>query len=85
VKDKALFATAVLRAQLTLEPGMPAADRGLLTRQLVTVNRVLTRSRDLEAAAKMAMAKAERERKQAEEIARREAAKQRQKAAVGPR
>jgi len=85
VKDKALFAAAVLRAQLTLEPGMPAVDRALLSGQLGTVNRVLSRARELEAAAKAALAKAERERKLAEEKARREAAKQRQKGTAGAR
>jgi hypothetical protein len=80
VKDKTLFAAAVLLAQLKLEPDMPAIDRALLTGQLVNVNHVLTRARDLEPLAKAAKARAERERKIAEEKAKRDAAIAAQKA-----
>lgn len=71
VKEKALYASAVLLAQLRLEPEMPGVDRMLLTGQLAVVRRVLGRAMDLEPAARMALEKAEREKKAAEERARR--------------
>jgi hypothetical protein len=74
VKDKSLFAAAVVLAQLKLEPDMPAIDRAYLTAQLANVNHVLSRARDLEPLAKAAQVRAEQERKAAEEKARRDAA-----------
>ena len=83
VKDKALFAAAVLLGQLKLEPEMPGVDRALLYGQLGNVNRVLGRARDLEPLAKAALVRAEQEKKAAEEMARREAAIAAQRKAGG--
>lgn len=74
VKDKALYAAAVLLAQLKLEPDMAAVDRGLLSTQLATVNRILARARELETAAKAAALKAQQDQRIADEKARRDAA-----------
>jgi hypothetical protein len=74
VKDQSLRAAAILLAQLRLEPDMPAVDRGLLSMQLGTVNRILSRSRDLEPLARATLARAEQEKRNAEEKARRDAA-----------
>jgi len=74
IKDKACFAAAVLLAQLKLEPDMPPMDRALLSNQLATVNRILSRARDLEPASKAAIVKAEMDRRAADEKARRDAA-----------
>jgi len=85
VKDKALFAAAVLLGQLKLEPEMPGVDRALLYGQLTDVNRVLGRARDLEPLAKAALVRAEQEKKAAEEKARREALIAGQRAATKPK
>ena len=53
---------------------MLAIDRNLLSTQLGTVNRILSRARDLEPLAKAAIARAEQEKRIAEEKARRDAA-----------
>jgi len=74
VKDQALFAAAVLLAQMKLEPEMPAIDRALLSSQLQNANRVLSRARDLESLARAAKTRAAQERKIAEEKAKRDAA-----------
>jgi hypothetical protein len=74
IKDKAAFAAAVLLAQLKLEPDMPPIDRALLSNQLAAVNRIFSRARDLEPAAKAAIVKAEMDRRAADEKARRDAA-----------
>ena len=78
VQDKALFAMAVLRGQLNLEPEMPGVDKALLSNQLQMVSRVLGKSRSMELAAKTEKAKAEKEQRIAAEKARQEAAKQKQ-------
>ena len=85
VKDQAVYAVAVLLGQLKLEPDMPAIDRQLLSSQLVLVNRVLSKARDLEPAARAALAKADRDRKAADDKARRDAALQLQRASLPPR
>ncbi len=85
IKDKAMFAVAVLAAQLKLEPDMPAIDRQLLSSQLANVNRALSRARDLEPAARQALARADLDRRAADEKARRATAIAQQRAAVGPK
>ena len=74
VKDRALFAAAVLLAQMKMEPEMPAPDHALLASQLQNVNRVLSRARDLESLARSAKIRAAQERKIADEKAKRDAA-----------
>jgi hypothetical protein len=71
VKKQAAYAAAILHAQLKLEPQMPVVDRVLLGTQLQNVNRVLSRANELEPAAKAALEKAEREKRMAEERAKR--------------
>jgi hypothetical protein len=71
VKKQALYAAAILHAQLKLEPQMPVVDRLLLGSQLQNVNRILMRANELEPAAKAALEKAEREKRLAEERAKR--------------
>ena len=83
VKDKSLFAAAVVLAQLKLEPDMPAIDQAHLTAQLTNVNHVLSRARDLEPLARAAQIRAAQERKAAEEKARRDAAIAAPKASPG--
>jgi hypothetical protein len=83
VKEKAAYASAVLRAQLKLEPDMPGVDRQLIAGQLAAVNRILSKAVSLEPAARMAQQKAERDRKMAEDRARREASAQRVRNPLG--
>jgi hypothetical protein len=71
VKRTAMYASAILQAQLKLEPNMPAVDRVQISAQLQNVSRVLSHAGQLEPAARIAAEKAERERKIAEERARR--------------
>ncbi len=85
VMDKAAYAAAVLLGQLKLEPAMPAIDRQLLSSQLVMVNRVLSRARDLQPAAQALVAKQERDRKTADDKARRDAALQLQRGSLPPK
>lgn len=77
VRDQAAFASAVLLGQLKLEPDMPAADKAQLGTQLAGINRIFSKARQLEPAARMALQRAETLRKQAEAKARREELKQR--------
>jgi hypothetical protein len=65
VKDKALYANAVLQAQMKLEPTMPAADRRILVNQVAVVQQILGRARTLEPQARALAAKAEAEKKAA--------------------
>jgi len=51
VKKKAAYASAILLAQLKLEPEMPAMDKVFISGQLTTVRRVLARAMELEPAA----------------------------------
>jgi len=75
VQDHALYASAMLLAQLRLEPEMPAVDRTFLSQQLGYVRAVLGRTSELEPAAKALKAREEQDRKLAEERARRDAAR----------
>ncbi len=84
IKDKAAFAAAVLLAQLKLEPGMDAVDRGFISGQLADVNRVLSKARELEPAAKMAAARADQDSKAAAAKAQRDAAVARAQASTRP-
>ena len=52
VKDKALFARALVSAQLRLEPQMPPADRQLLSSQLSALSPIISKCSQLEAAAR---------------------------------
>jgi hypothetical protein len=61
IREKASLASALLLAQLKLEPTMPGPDRAVVGTELTTVNRILSRARDLEPAARMAEQKAARE------------------------
>lgn len=83
VKEKALYASAVLIGQLKLEPRMPNVDRVLLTGQLISVRRMLARALELEPQARMALQRQEQERRRAEARAKQEA--ERQRNASGPR
>lgn len=71
VKDKAVFAAAVLQTQLKLEPEMPAADKQVLGGQLVLVNRVLSRAKSQEGAARALQKRAELQQRLEEERSRR--------------
>jgi hypothetical protein len=74
IKDRALYAAAILLAQMKLEPEMPVIDRALLASQLQNVNRVLSRARDLETLARAVKIRAEQERRIVEDKAKRDAA-----------
>jgi hypothetical protein len=52
VKDKALFARALISAQLRLEPQMPPADRQLLSGQLSALSPIISKCSQLEPAAR---------------------------------
>ncbi len=67
VREKALYAAAILGAQLKLEPGMPAIDRLVLAEQSRHVQAVLARANSLLPAAAALKEKAEREKRAAEE------------------
>jgi hypothetical protein len=71
VKKQAAYASAILLAQMKLEPQMPVVDRVHLGQQNEVVRRILSRASDLEPAAKAAVERAERERRIAEERAKR--------------
>lgn len=71
VKEQATLAWTILQAQLKLEPKMSAADRQTLTNAAQNVNRVRNRAAELEPLAKAALAKAEKDKKAAEDRARR--------------
>jgi hypothetical protein len=71
VKKQAGYASAILLAQMKLEPQMPVVDRIHLGTQQQTVLRILSRASDLEPAAKALIEKAEREKRMAEERVRR--------------
>lgn len=70
VKPKALFASAVLNGQLTLEPQMPEIDRMLLRQQLSAVQAVIGKCLELEPIARRdaekAKADADRARRESE-------------------
>jgi hypothetical protein len=85
VKEQAALASAVLQGQLKLEPDMLPSDRALVGGQLLTVSRILSRARDLEPAAKMAIQKAEIEQQRAQAKARQEEARTRAAATFGLR
>jgi hypothetical protein len=57
LKDKATWASTILLAQLKVEPEMPESDRALLLTQLTNVRRILTRTSELEPAARAATQK----------------------------
>ena len=69
IKERTLYASAVLSAQLKLEPDMPTADHNLLTTQLVLVRRILAKALEYEPQAHIIQAREERDRKLAEERA----------------
>lgn len=73
LRDKSLFAVAVLSAQVKFEPEMPAVDRALLSSQLSVARRVLGRCNELAPQAQALAEKAAREKRIADEKARREA------------
>ncbi|MGN6369149.1 MAG: hypothetical protein ACTHN5_12880 [Phycisphaerae bacterium] len=52
LKDKALFARALISAQLRLEPQMPPADRQLLSSQLTVISPIISKCTQLEPAAR---------------------------------
>ena len=74
VKDQSQLASALLLGQLKLEPDMSQLDRTFLTTQLTTVNRILSRARELEPQARAAIAKAEQQKRMDAEKAQRDAA-----------
>lgn len=82
VKEKCLYASAVLLAQIRLEPEMPTVDRVFLSQRLSYIRQALAKAMEFEPWARMALERAERERKIAEERARIEAAKQRSSGTV---
>ncbi len=82
VKDQAQFAAALLLGQLRLDPEMASVDRTFLGGQLASVNRILSRARDLEPQAKAAVARAQQDQRIAAEKAQRDAAMAGQKAAT---
>ncbi len=75
VKDRALYASAVLLAQLRLEPDMPTIDRIFLSRELGYVRDALARALDLEPAARALKDREEQDRELAAERARQNAAR----------
>lgn len=85
VKEQSLLAAALLLGQLKLDPKMSSLDRGFLTTQLASVNRILNRARELEPQARAAIIKAQREQQMAADKAAREAAAAARNAANRPK
>lgn len=69
VRDKAQYASAILSAQMKLEPDMPPIDRLYLAEQSRNVQAVLTRTTQTLPGALAAKEKADREKRLAEEKA----------------
>jgi hypothetical protein len=81
VKKQAVYASAVLTAQLMLEPAMDSVDKALLVSQLSMVNRIRSRASTLEPLAQsaklreqLAQAHTQEQQNKANEKARRDAA-----------
>lgn len=72
VRDKALLASAILTAQLKMEPDMPSIDRLFLAEQARHVQAIVARTSQLLPAAMAAKEKAEREKRLADEKAARQ-------------
>lgn len=72
VREKALYAAAILGAQMKLEPDMPAIDRLFLAEQSRNVQAVLARTSQTLPGAMAAKEKADREKRLADEKAARQ-------------
>ena len=73
LRPKAAYASAVLQAQLKLEPDMPGVDRVFLSRQLYAARRVFYRAMELEPQARALLVRQKELRRAQEEKARRDA------------
>jgi hypothetical protein len=81
IKEFAFYASALVSAQLKLEPTMPTGDKSFLLQHLGSLRQIIGRCAELEPQEWAAETKRNREAKEAAERARQDAIKQRQ---LGP-